>query len=90
MLTGEESRLSLRYVGGFESVVFLRISIIHRTVVWLARISVWGVAEVAGAYPRLSTLSLHDALPISGTGLSLADAPFLFSVQVIETSILID
>ena len=26
----------------------------------------------------------------SGTGLSLADAPFLFSVQVIETSILID
>jgi hypothetical protein len=25
----------------------------------------------------------------SGTGLSLADAPFLFSVQVIETSILI-
>ena len=26
----------------------------------------------------------------SGTGLSLADAPFLLSVQIIETSILID
>ena len=35
LLTGEESRLSLRYVGGFDSVVFLRVSVIHRTVVWL-------------------------------------------------------
>jgi hypothetical protein len=35
LLTGEESRLSLRYVGGFDRVVFLRVSVLHRTLVWL-------------------------------------------------------
>ena len=35
LLTGEDSRLSLRYVRGFDSVVFLRVFVLHRTVVWL-------------------------------------------------------
>jgi hypothetical protein len=60
MLTGKDSRLSLRYMRSFDSVVFLQVSVLLRTVIWLveqgARISVWGVDEVAGIYLRLCVL----------------------------------
>jgi hypothetical protein len=70
-LTGEDSWLSLRCLRIFDSVVFLRVSVLLRTVVWLvehgARILVWGVEEVAGTYPRLCVL-FPCSLPSSHAG----------------------